>query len=265
LKSVPWFLAIGDGAAANIGSGCSDPSQLALTIGTSGAMRIVMAAASLAQVPQGLWFYRVDAERGLLGGATTEGGNLYAWFGETLRLPPADELEHALARMKPASHGLSMMPFIAGERAPGWHDYARASIVGLSLNTTPVEIVRAGLEAIAYRFGQIYSYIVANLADRPAIVAGGGVVNSPAWLQIFADVLGQPVITLKEKETTSRGVALLALESLAIIDSVSDLPPATGQIYEPNPEHMEQYRLALENHAVYYDLLIDQVDGSRDG
>ena len=77
--------AIGDGAAANIGSGCDTPDRIALTIGTTGAMRMVVDP-SIVQVPSGLWLYRVDDERGLLGGATTEGGSLFAWLSQTLQL-----------------------------------------------------------------------------------------------------------------------------------------------------------------------------------
>src|SRR6185437_14929440 len=64
LRDVPWFPAIGDGAAANVGSGCVNRERIALTIGTSGALREVVDDVS--QVPAGLWLYRVDRRRALL-------------------------------------------------------------------------------------------------------------------------------------------------------------------------------------------------------
>jgi gluconokinase len=258
LKNIPWFPAIGDGAAANIGSGACDPSRLALTLGTSGAMRAVLPAGGVATVPDGLWLYRVDAQRGLLGGATTEGGNLYAWFQDTLRLPPVEQLEAELAQLPPAAHGLSLLPFIAGERAPGWHDEARASLINFTLNTRPLDIVKAGLESIAFRFALIYRRVTEHLpahANRQ-IVAGGGLLNSPAWLQIFADALGRPVIALAEKEATSRGAALLALEALGVIDSVAALPPTFGKTYQPNAEHHHTYQAAMAAQQEYYARLI---------
>ncbi len=257
LKDVPWFPAIGDGAAANIGSGCGDPSKLALTLGTSGAMRVVLPP-DLDSVPAGLWLYRVDAQRGLLGGATTEGGNLFAWFRDTLQLPPPAEMERELQEMAPAAHGLTVLPFVAGERAPGWHDNARASVVDFTLNTRPVDIVRAGLESIAYRFALIYRRIAAHLPpdETRQIVAGGGLLNSPAWLQIMADALGQPVLTLIEKEATSRGAALLALESLGVIEDSTDLVPATGKTYYPNEQHHQVYQQAIARQIETYRLLV---------
>jgi gluconokinase len=160
LNSIPWFAAVGDGAAANVGSGCIGPDRVALTIGTTGAMRVVVPQDPAAEgrqpvaVPLGLWLYRVDARRGLLGGALTEGGNLFAWMGRSLAL--GGDLEPQLAALQPDSHGLTVLPFLAGERSPGWAENAQATITGLNLSTTPLDILRAGLEAIALRFAQVY-------------------------------------------------------------------------------------------------------------
>jgi gluconokinase len=257
LRSIPWYPAIGDGAAANLGSGCDHPTRIALTIGTTGAMRVVVDP-SLAQVPDGLWLYRVAGHQGLLGGATTEGGNLFAWLRESLQLPPIAELEKALAAREPAAHGLTVLPFVAGERAPGWHERARASIIGFTLSTQPIDIVQAGLEAIAYRFSLIYHRVKPYLAaeQHQIIASGGGLLSSPAWLQIMADALGEPIVALTEKEITSRGIALLGLQQLGVIQQTSDLPPTTGQTYWPDATRHARHQQAIERQVALYDLLI---------
>lgn len=254
LANIPWLPAIGDGAAANLGSGCDHPDRIALTVGTTGAMRVVLDP-KLASVPAGLWLYRVDRSRALLGGATTEGGNLYAWLREQLKLPSEETVEHELAGRPPAAHGLTLLPFVAGERAPGWNDQAKASLIGFTLNTQPLDIVQAGLEAIAYRFALIYERIAAHLPPsetRAIIASGGGLLSSPAWLQIFADALNQPIHTLAEKEITSRGIALLGLEQSGLIRRMADLPPATGKTYWPNPAAHVIHRAALERQVKSY-------------
>ncbi|MCE7985413.1 MAG: carbohydrate kinase [Caldilinea sp. CFX5] len=257
LRGIPWYPAIGDGAAANLGSGCDRPTRIALTIGTTGAMRVVVDP-SLAQVPDGLWLYRVAGHQGLLGGATTEGGNLFAWLRESMQLPATDELEKELAAREPAAHGLTVLPFVAGERAPGWHERARASIIGFTLNTQPVDIVQAGLEAIAYRFSLIYRRVKPYLAaeQHQIIASGGGLLSSPAWLQIMADALGEPIVALTEKEITSRGIALLGLQQLGVIQQTSDLPPTTGQTYWPEATRHARHQQAIERQVALYDLLI---------
>jgi gluconokinase len=259
LQDLPWLPAIGDGAAANIGSGCDNPQRIALTIGTTGAMRVVLPPA-ISEVPAGLWLYRVTRNRGLLGGATTEGGNLYAWLRETLQLPPSDQLEKELAARQPAAHGLTVLPFVAGERAPGWKGSARASLVGFTLNTSPIDIVQAALESIAYRFAIIYGRIKPHLGEenQQIIASGGGLLRSPAWLQIMADVLDQPIIALAEHELTSRGVALLALEQLGRIAAPSALIAETGQTYLPNGDRHQRHQAALAQQiTVYARLLAD--------
>ena len=252
LKHVAWFPAAGDGAAANIGSGCRSAGNVALTIGTSGAMRVVMES-KLTEVPAGLWSYRVDHRRALLGGATTEGGNVYAWLRETLHLPEPAALEKELAAMGPAAHGLVFLPFLSGERAPGWRDDAHAAISGLSLKTTSREIARAGLEGVALRYALIHRLLAPHLpADHEVIASGAAILASPVWMQIMADVLGRRITASAEKEATSRGAALLALEALGLKPS----PAALGAVYEPNPAHHAHYQSALEQQMRLYDRLL---------
>ncbi len=252
LRDVPWFPAIGDGAAANIGSGCTSPDRVALTIGTSGAMRVVLPGTP-ENLPPGLWCYRVDARRSLLGGALSEGGNVLAWARQTLRLGTARAVEEQLQRMEPDGHGLTVLPFLAGERSPGWQPEARAVLGGLSLATRPVDILRAFLEAVAYRFAIVDEMLRAAAPDTGEIVAsGGGLLSSPAWLQIMADVLGRPIHVSAEVETTSRGGALLALEALGVVADVGRVPVTLGPTYEPDEARHSRYAEAIARQQKLY-------------
>ena len=254
-----WLPAVGDGAAANVGSGAVDDRHVALTIGTTGAMRVVMPAA-VGQVPDGLWLYRMTATEGLLGGATTEGGNLLAWLRATLQLPPLDALEVAIAGRPPAAHGLAMLPFIAGERAPGWHIMAQAALYGFTQSTTPLDIYQAALEAIAYRFALIYDRLAHHLphggAHTTFVASGGALAGSPVWQQIMADVLNRPLRVLQETELSARGTAVLALRSLGIIATLEDLPPATATVLQPDARRHAAYLPALAEQAALYRLLV---------
>jgi gluconokinase len=196
-----------------------------------------------------------------LGGATTEGGNLFAWLRTLLQLPEGEALEKALGARVPAQHGLTMLPFVAGERAPGWREDARAAITGLSLHTQPIDIMQAGLEAIAYRFALIYQRILPQLpsgVEHEIIAGGGGLLSSVTWLQILADVLGRPLHTLAEKEGTSRGLALLALEQLGVIARPAALPPALGATYLPDAQRHAQHQEALARQIELYDRLLNR-------
>jgi gluconokinase len=84
LSEARLFPAIGDGAANNIGEGCVTADTVALMIGTSGAMRVLIEDIPPAQLPTALWCYRADQGRVVIGGALSEGGSLYTWIRESL-------------------------------------------------------------------------------------------------------------------------------------------------------------------------------------
>ncbi|HMP40321.1 MAG TPA: gluconokinase [Roseiflexaceae bacterium] len=258
LRDIPWFPAIGDGAAANIGSGCIGPDRVAITVGTTGALRVVRP--HVARVPHGLWCYRVDRRRALLGGATSEGGNVYSWLRRLLYLSGGpDVTERSLAAMPPDSHGLTILPFLAGERSPGWAGDVSGVVAGLTLGTGQIDLLRAGLESIAYRFALIAEQIFAAEEQPTQLIASGGaLLSSPTWMQIIADTLGRPVTVSSEGEATSRGCALLALEALGVIDTLARLPAAVGETYEPDTDRHACYRSALERQRRLYDMLIGQ-------
>ena len=98
------------------------------------------------QLTPGLWDYRVSRHRHLVGGALTDGGSLYQWFGRVLQQGDTPELWAQVSAMKPDSHGLTVLPFLSGERAPGYHGEAHCTITGICPGTTPAHIVRAGTE-----------------------------------------------------------------------------------------------------------------------
>ncbi len=257
LRDIPWLPAVGDGAAANIGSGCTGHRRMALTLGTTGALRVVQPA--VAKVPSGLWCYRVNRHHALLGGATSEGGNVFAWMQETLRLGDPAALEAALAAIPPDGHGLTVLPFFAGERSPDWAGNVQATIHGLTLGTTPVAILRAGMEAVAYRFALIEQRLCGQPAcDHQLIASGGALPRSPVWSQIFADVLGRPVVLSAEPEATGRGVALLALHVLGHLPDLAALPAADGAVFMPDPARHEIYQAALARQRVLYAQVIDR-------
>ncbi|MEJ5249113.1 MAG: gluconokinase [Caldilinea sp.] len=255
LREAVWIPLIGDGAAANVGSGAVSAQQVALTIGTTGAMRVVVPAEQPA-VPDGLWLYRVTAQEALLGGATTEGGNLLAWLRETLRLPSLPEIEAAMAAAPPAAHGVHCLPFIAGERAPGWNEAARAALIGFTQSTTPLDLYRAAMEAIAYRFALIYRRLQPCLPEEgrnSAIVASGGALTaSPSWQQIVADVLGRPLTLLQEVELSARGAAILALRSLGVLPALDALPPSLAATIQPDIARHRRYQERIEEQSALY-------------
>ena len=255
LAEVPWFPGYADGATSNIGSGCTTPDAAALSIGTSGAMRLVTESPP-ETLSSALWSYRVDRSRALVGGALNEGGGVIAWARDVFRLPDIDAAEERIAAAAPDGHGLTVLPFLTGERSPGWNPDIRAAVAGIGLQTGPVEVLQALMESVAYRFGLIWRELkeVSPGAER-LVASGGGAVQSPVWLQMLADVLGRPVSLSAEHEATSRGVAVLVLEALG---AGAAIPPAeTARTFHPDAARHARYAAAMERQQALYDLITE--------
>lgn len=255
LSEVPFFLAVGDGAAANLGVGAVSPASLALTVGTTAAVRLVSTAPHPA-VPPGLWGYRLDAAHHLIGGATSEGGNVFQWATQTLRVADDFDLEAQLQQAHPDGHGLTVLPLLAGERSPGWASQATGSFVGLRLSTSPFDLLQAVLEAVALRLGIIADQLGPLAESGAEVYAGGGaLMASPAWAQIITNALNRPLHLVAEAEATARGVALLVLRALNQMP-FSRYPPHIAQTFYPQAQAVTALRAARVRQMALYDRLI---------
>lgn len=254
LSAARWFPAIGDGAANNIGSGCVSKQRAALMIGTSGAMRVAYKGVPPTRVPVGLWCYRIDRDRVIVGGALSDGGGLYNWLEERLRAPK--NVEAVIAKRRPASHGLTFLPFVAGERSTGYHENAAGAIIGMTSATDTVDVVEAAMEAVAFRFAEITDQL-AEVAKFDEIIASGGALrNSNLWTSIIADVLRRSLRFVPVPEASLRGAVLLALETLGNIENIEQVSPLGGRVFEPDTDNHAMYQRALRQHKRYYDLII---------
>jgi len=217
LRTALWFPAIADGVADNIGSGCVTKDRAALMVGTSAAIRVAYVGEPPKRIPDGLWCYRVDRKRVIVGGALSDGGNLYALIKKRFKLSGnADQL----VAERDAADGLVVIPFFHGETSTGYDEDARGAIIGMTAEFDGVDVLRAAMEGVAFRLADIFERL-STVADIREIVASGGALrDSPVWTQIIADVLGRDLAINDASESSSRGAVLLALESLGKIESI---------------------------------------------
>jgi gluconokinase len=258
LRGRPVFAVCGDGPANNVGAVCVTESEIALMIGTSGAMRVVYEGEPPGDLPASLWCYRLDRRRVAVGGALSDGGGLYEWMRETLALTgDGEQIEREISAMPPCAHGLTLLPFWAGERSTRWNAHARGAILGLRTHTRPAEIVRAALEAVALRFAAIAADLDEYAPGAQLYASGGALRHSRAWTQMIADATGRTVRLSRAREASSRGVALLALESLGAIKNLTDAPPPVYETFTPDDSAHALYREALARQESLYESVFD--------
>jgi gluconokinase len=259
LATTPWFPAIGDGAAANLGAGCVGDQRIAVTIGTSAAMRMILKGDHRHPAwPQSLWIYRLDSQHRVVGGALSNGGNAMTWLADRLAGGDIAAITAEAGTVAPDGHGLTSLPFFAGERSPSWNDDAFASFLGLRLATTRGDIFRATLEGTAYRLAAIYQDLRTIAQTTHEIHANGGAaLNSPLWMQIIADTLNHRLDALDaEAEASARGAAVSALESMGIWKSLApdtspivrtfEADPAKAAVYRKGWERQQRYESAID-------------------
>lgn len=254
LAEAQWFAPIADGFSSNLGVGASGPGLVAVSAATSGAMRVLVTEPP-AELPGGLWCYRVDAARSLVGGAVNDVGRMVSWLTETLRLPETEDLGPRLTE-PPAPGPPLVLPYLSGERSTGWAAGARATITDVTAATTADSLFRGAMEGVALSYARIAEQLAAVAGPPRQILASGRVtLDLPDWLSVLADVLDAPVTPVPQKRATLRGTALHALEVLA--PDVERTPPATGEPRTPVAEHTAYYRDRAAAYQTAYEALID--------
>lgn len=254
LANANWFPAIADGAADNIGAGCVTRSKAALMVGTSGAMRVAYAGAPPKKIPAGLWCYRVDRTRVVIGGALSDGGGLYQWLKKNLQLPK--DAEDQIAKRQSGAHDLTFLPFLAGERSTGYHETASGAVLGLISATDAVDILQAAFESVAFRFAEIHDQLNKVVKVKEIVASGGALRDSPVWTQIIAAVLGRDLTMNGVHESSSRGAVLLALESIGKMVNIEKSTVSAERSVKADRNCTSLYRKARDRHAESYKLLI---------
>ena len=249
LAGAKWFPGIGDGAASNLGAGALGQGTAAINVGTSAAIRVVRERGR-PRAPFGLFCYRIDRRRYLIGGAITNAGSLLAWCRAQLALPGARALEHALARPVGATAGLLVAPLWMGERSPDWRMRPGGAITGITQSTSAVDLVQAITTASYQRLARVAALIPGARGVR--LIVGGGILASPASLQRLSDCLGATLFPTIDPELSLRGAAVLALERCA----AAPRPPRTLPAVRPRRAEVVALRAQRRRLADLDDLLV---------
>ncbi|MEK5520698.1 MULTISPECIES: gluconokinase [Heyndrickxia] len=249
----PFVVGASDGVLSNLGLNAIKPGVLAVTIGTSGAIRTV--SDKPLTDPKGRTFcYALTENHWVVGGPVNNGGVTFQWardqFGQ-LEVQRAEEngedayelLTEMAEKVAPGADGLIFHPYMAGERAPIWNADARGSFFGLALYHTRAHLVRAVLEGVMYNLYSVMLALQELIGEPKKIHASGGFVRSKLWRQIMADVFGGPVTIPESYESSCLGAVVLGLYAIGEIDRlevVEDMVGTTNDI-EPNPENAKIY------------------------
>lgn len=253
LRNAKWLPAIGDGAAANLGSGSSRKDRAALSIGTSAALRILYRGEPPDRMPKGLFCYRADSRRIVLGGALSDGGFLLDYLKSLLAVPGnAKSLDRKILARE--TSGISFLPFVNGERNTGYHPYARGAIFGLQATSDSIDILKSAIEGIGFRLAAILEEIQSVARLREIVGSGGAFCSSRALQQTIADIFGRKILVSRDCDASLRGAALHAAETTGKIVRIETVAKTSRSSVNPDPVRRRYYATERERHNALYQL-----------
>src|SRR5215203_3181395 len=249
-EGTPLIIGGSDGALANLGTGAVDQNSMAVSIGTSGAARIVIDKVET-DIKMRTFCYHIKDNLYIVGGPSNNGAVVFEWLKDKL-LETQETFTQLFQRAEtvpPGSEDLVFIPYVLGERAPVWNSNARGIYFGLNINHTKAHLVRACMEGIIYA---LYSIAKILLEKRviTEIHATGGFTHSSLWLQMLADTCNIKVLVSDAVESSALGAVMIGMEAMDI-----EAFPVKESLssYEPNILNHEIYMRGFEKFERIYE------------
>lgn len=260
----PFIIGASDGCLAQLGSNALLPGEVTITIGTSGAVRMITHTPP-PDPQQRIFHYILTDKLYVSGGPINNGGALLKWYTENFlqkELDSAEYFDHFFresSTVPAGSEGLLFLPYVLGERAPVWDGYARGVFFGVDTRHTQAHMMRAVVEGINYALYQVAKSVEETIGPMQHIYASGGFVNSPHWLQWLANCFGSEIRTTASPEASATGAAILGLYATGALQNLADAQQLlqVQEIYYPNEEHHATYQRYYGIYASLYDRLKD--------
>ncbi len=246
-----------DGALANLGTGAMVSGRMALSIGTSGAVRLPIDKPYIDTQMRTQCYHLADNQYLKLG-AVNNGAIVLQWLKESL-LKTDESFEELFAQAEkiPAgSEGLLFVPYLLGERAPIWDASAKGTLLGISINHTKAHLIRATLEGIIFGLFSVVETLIPEPEERKKItvMASGGFGKSDLWLQMTADIFQMKVVVSETIEGAAWGAVLIGFKATGFPISSEN---KTEKTFVPNPNHKVVYEQSFKKFKQVYPLLKD--------
>lgn len=249
---ISFIAGASDGCLANLGSGAVSHGDTALTIGTSGAVRMTVNESKITKNNERLFIYPLADDIVVSGGAINNGGIVLKWLAELFEVaddPSRTSYEAVLAmaeQAEPGADSLLFLPYLLGERAPVWDADAKGVFVGLTMKHKKQQIIRSAIEGICFTLHQLINKLESAYGPVREINVSGGFVRSPFWVQLIADITGKKLKATELADASAMGAAYLAMYANGCLKQLADAKQfiPVSKVFEP----------VSSNHKVYAEL-----------
>ncbi|QQE78145.1 gluconokinase [Alicyclobacillus sp. SO9] len=191
-KNTRFGIGASDGVLANLGVGAVQSGSIALTMGTSIAVRLLSEKPQTHEAIRS-FCYILDDSRFVVGGPSNSGGIVLDWIYSNVAVKDMSMTQAIDAAKTVSTDGLYCLPYVSGERSPLWDSEARASFVGLTLQHNGLHMLRAGIEGILFNAYWIASELFEQVG-KPHVLIASGKLFEVVWVrQLLADIFDIPV------------------------------------------------------------------------
>lgn len=249
-QDLPFIIGAADGQLSNLGIGAVLPGEIAVSVGTSGAIRQFTHEVVVGG-QQETFCYAFAADQFIVGGPTNNGGIVLQWLKNLLQ----DERDFSqfLADangVAPGADGLLFLPYINGERAPVWNQHAKGNFYGVTVTHGKPHFIRAVLEGITFNLYSIGKALHTEQEGTRKMYVNGGLARSPLWLQMMADMFNAEIYVSENHHGAAWGAAWTALVALELVPSFAEIkhniPMSEPTL--PNAERVQEYAELYRNY-----------------
>lgn len=247
---MPFVIGAADGQLANLGIGAILPGEVAVSVGTSGAIRQITKGFKISQNRE-TFCYSFTADHTIIGGPTNNGGIALQWLKDLLNYEgDFSEFLAEAAKVAPGAEGMLFLPYVNGERAPLWNQRAKGNFYGVTVTHKKEHFIRAVLEGVTFNLYQIGKALEGLAGEPQKIYINGGLARSPLWLQMMADVFRSEIYVPESYHSAAWGAAWTALVTIGKAASFEEIKQNVpmGHPITPIKENAEKYKNIYSNY-----------------
>lgn len=211
---------LGDSHGALFGQGCLEKGMIKSTYGTGSSIMMNIGetpvlsthgvVTSLAWGMQGKVSYVLEGNINYTGAVIT-------WLKDDMELIQSPAETEALCRKAEADDSLYFVPAFTGLGAPYWNSEAKGALTGITRTTRKAEMVRAGVECIAYQIADVVNAMSQDAnTEIQELRVDGGPTRNQYLMQFQSDILNRKVLVPDVEELSGIGAAYAAGRGLGL-------------------------------------------------
>ncbi len=232
----------GDNAAAAVGTGTVGDNMCNISLGTSGTIFISSKNFGVDKYNALHSFAHADGSFHLMGCMLSAASCNKWWMDEIIGTKDYAGEQAPIEKL--GENHVYFLPYLMGERSPHNNPNARATFIGMTMDTSRADMTQAVLEGVAFALRDSLEVAKSLGIDLKRTKICGGGAKSPLWKKIIANVLNLKVDIIESEEGPAMGGAMLAAVACGEYGSVEEIARKVVKIIdtvEPDPELVEKY------------------------